>query len=254
MNNSDKKYYTAEELQNAIGSFVRSGDRIGIKNTKEKGFLKYRELIFNNIAGAMNIAFPISKSIIPDDLWEEMLQSFFTNHKAKTNFVWELPKEFVEYCKSEDYAKNLKLPFLNDLLNFEWMEMEIFNMKDIEHPAFVGSGNIETDILVVNPEHSLQVYDYPVHKIDIERPKIEKVKSFIVSYRHSETKDAEFVSLSFLDALLFEKITVDELAIKDALHIIEEEIQQEIPEELKQKSTQFFTKLLENNLFLGFKS
>ena len=253
MKNSENKYYSAEELQNAIGSFVKSGERKPIKNTKEHGFLKYRELIFNNISGAMNVAFPISKSIVPAKEWEEMLQSFFTNHKAQTNFVWELPKEFVNYCKLQDYDKSLNLPFLIDLLSFEWMEIEIFNMKDKIFPDFVSDGNIETDILIVNPEHKFQIYDYPVHKIDIDNPQLEKTKSFIVSYRHSESKDAEFVALSLLDALIFEKITENKLSVNDAINSIADELKQEIPEELKKASVQFFSRLLENNLFLGFK-
>ncbi len=241
-----------KDIHNEIGLFIKTGKNINIKNTNYKGFLKYRELIYNNFESAIETAFPITKNIISENDWNFLVRDFFENHNAKYHEIWRMPKEFIEYCKNNEFEKKLKKPFLLDLLNFEWIEIEIFNMPDKIFPKVKKTGNIQNDILVVNPENILQIYEYPVNKININSPSLKKQQTIIVSYRHPETKNAEFVLLSKLDALIFEKITVNKLSLNDAFIKISKEFKQDISKEIKNNSINIFTQLLQNKLFIGF--
>ena len=54
-------------------------------------------------------------------------------------------------------------PFLDDLLYFEWMEIEVHTMPDRPFPDYVKEGNVLEDRLAFNPEYEIIRMDYPVH-------------------------------------------------------------------------------------------
>ncbi|MCK5824665.1 MAG: putative DNA-binding domain-containing protein [Ichthyobacteriaceae bacterium] len=247
------KFTSGKEIQDSMGHYMLTGDTMKFNNSKEEGLKAYRDLIFNNFEGSIETAFPIFNKILSNKEWELVVADFFENNKSQYNELWKLPKEFVEYFEDKKYAEAFNKPYLNNLLSFEWMEVEVFNMSDVDFPEYKKEGNINTDVLVVNPEYSMDVYDYPIHKINIEKKELDKIQTIIITYRNIKTKNAEYVSLSVLDAFIFEQIIESKISFNKAISIVEKQLNEKLPNDVVSVSEKMFEELLSNSLFLGYK-
>ncbi len=206
--------------QSALAQYCRNGKEVIIKGTIAGRLPYYRRLVFNIIKDALETTYPISLKYIENDLWEEMVYNFFSIHKCTDPQVWRMPKEFYQFCKSNNYAEKYALPFLNDLLWFEWLEVELYMMEDIEYPHFKPSKNWLKEKVAVNPEHRLTKLEYPVH---IEKPfkTIDKKGDyFLLLYREKESGCVQFMNLSVLFAFLIENISNSEKTIEQILNDI----------------------------------
>jgi hypothetical protein len=56
-----------------------------------------------------------------------------------------------------------QFPFLLELLQFEWLEIEVFMMEDADIPRFVPESTSKQKILVGNPEIKILGLQYPIH-------------------------------------------------------------------------------------------
>ena len=155
------------ETYNQQSNFVqycRDGKDVAILGTVPERLPHYRRLVFNIIKDALETTFPISFQYIETEIWDEMVYTFFSNHKCNDPQVWRMPEEFVEFCKTEKYAEKYTLPFLNDLLYFEWLEVELYMMEDISYPLYNSTDNWLKEKIAVNPEHRIIKLEYPVHQ------------------------------------------------------------------------------------------
>jgi len=206
--------------QSTLAQYFRNGKEVSIKGTKSGRLPHYRRLVFNVIKDALETTYPISFKYIEKNIWEEMVYNFFSIHKCSDPQVWRMPKEFYQFCKSNDYAEIYAIPFLNDLLWFEWLEVELYMMEDIEYPEYKSSKNWLTKKVAVNPEHRLIKLEYPVH---LEKP-FDTIKKkgdyFLLLHREKESGRIQFMNLSVLFAFLIENISKSEKTVEQILNDI----------------------------------
>jgi len=201
--------------QSNLAQFCRDGKEVAILNAKPERLSHYRRLIFNVVKDALETTYPISFKYIESQTWDEIVYNFFSLHKCNDPQVWRMPFEFFEFCKSEKYADKYKLPFLNDLLYFEWLEVEIYMMEDLEYPEFENSKNLLPEKIAVNPEHKIIKLEYPVHlKNPIDAVNI-KGDYFLLIYREKESGRVQFVNLSVLYTFLIENIVMAEKTLEE---------------------------------------
>ena len=206
--------------QSNFAQYCRNGKEIAILGTTPNRLPHYRRLVFNIVKDAMETTFPISYKYIETEIWDEMVFNFFSSHKCTDPQVWRMPEEFYEFCKSENYSSKYKLPFLNDLLYFEWLEVELYMIEDIPYPRFSSSKNWLTEKIAVNPEHKLIKLEYPVH---LEKPfdtANKKGDYFLLLYREKETGRVQFVNLSVLFTFLIENIVLAEKTLEEIFNDI----------------------------------
>ena len=106
---------------------------------------------------------------------------------------------------------------LNDLLKFEWEEMEMYNIEDIPYPEFKLQGNIIQNVLAINPEFKLLALKYPVH---LEKPFLAQQKEgnyFVLLFREQESGNIQFVDLSIWFAFVIEQIHQNKKNIAELL-------------------------------------
>ena len=201
--------------QEKLAQYTRDGKLVDIKGVKKDRLHHYRRLTFNIQLQTMEQAFPIAYSIFDFDDWQSMIHDFFNHHNAKCPQIWKLPFEFYQFVLKNNYAQKFNLPFLNDLLFFEWIEIDVHTMDDKIFPHFNLDGNEFNDVLVLNPEYRLDKLEYPVHKIkptDIGTK--DKSNYFLLTYREKETGQVYFIELSVLHTFAFEKITQESKSIR----------------------------------------
>ena len=122
--------------QSKLAQYCRNGKPVAIPGTIETRLPHYRRLVFNVVKDSLEAAYPIAHSFINEKDWREMAYRFFSEHNCQTPQVWKLPFEFYEFATAGDFANKYNIPFLNDLLYFEWLEIEVYMMEDLPFPNF----------------------------------------------------------------------------------------------------------------------
>ncbi len=211
------------ETYNQQSNFVkycRDGKEVAILGTNPERLPHYRRLVFNIIKDTLETTFPISFEYIKTEIWDEMVFNYFSNHKCNDPQVWRMPEEFVDFCKTENYAAKFNLPFLNDLLYFEWLEVELYMMEDVTYPQVNNTTDWLKEKIAVNPEHKIIKLEYPIH---LEKPfeaANKKGDYFLLLFREKETGKVQFVNLSVLFTFLIENIVLAEKTLEEIFNDI----------------------------------
>jgi hypothetical protein len=204
-------------IQQAFSAYCRTGEKVTLPGVAPERLKHYRRLVFNMINDTMESAFPIAFKNIPVRKWKSMVKDFFSHHACQSYQVWKLPLEFYTYGVEHNWEEEYQLPFLNDLLAFEWAEMEVYNMEDVAAAPFTPAGDWLDTPLVLNPEHRLLSFSYPVHLLAKPKELIaNKGIYFVLLYRHPETGHVEFTDLSPWLAFLTEQLVMG-ITVRDIL-------------------------------------
>ncbi|TDL99145.1 MAG: hypothetical protein C4K58_07625 [Flavobacteriaceae bacterium] len=239
------------ELQTELGMYCRTGLNEP-KTSIQNHTFQYRRLVFNIIKDTLKTAFPIAKELIGKHRWKKTVSYFFENHKCQTPQVWKLPFEFYEFYTQNAFPFKKEFPFLLDLLLYEWLEIEIFMMEDLEIEPFTNQKELQSEILVPNPEIRIFPISYPFHiKNANEIKKKDKGQYFVTIHRDYFTKQVKFNDFSYPFVEMLLKINEESTSILQLEEIFSkyEKDQKNIQKEVKQ----FLDFSIENNLILGYK-
>lgn len=206
--------------QSSIAEYCRNGKAIEIEGVNPERLPQYRRLVFNVVKNALQTTYPISTKYIKEDFWQEMMYNFFSTHKCQDPQVWRMPHEFYAFCKEQNYSKKYELPYLNDLLHFEWLEVELYMMEDISYPVFKNKNPGLKDRIAVNPEHQIIKLGYPVHLFNPLEAVNRKGEFYVLLFRERDTGKIQFVNISVLFTFLIENIVSTEKSLEDILNDI----------------------------------
>ncbi len=157
----------------------------GIENPKTDRLKIYRELVFNRFEDFIKATFPNFSSYAGENLRQLIKEFVKTEHRSP--LLLDVGKEFVKFFKNFKSFPKEEKPFLEDLLLYEWLEVEVFNSPD-EETSYEFSWNEKYRLSVFS---RLQEFEYPVHKLkDLRKEEIVKRKGkyYLLIYRDSEDK------------------------------------------------------------------
>ncbi|MCW3463892.1 HvfC/BufC N-terminal domain-containing protein [Chitinophaga nivalis] len=196
-------------IQQTFSTYCRTGEKVRLPGVAPERLKHYRRLVFNMITDTMESAFPIACKHIPTRKWNHMVKTFFSCHACRAWQVWKLPLEFYTYAVENNWEEVYGIPYLNDLLAFEWAEMEVYNMEDIPAAPHTATGDWLETPLVLNPEHRLLALNYPVHTVANEKA-LRKNKGvyFVLLYRDAVTGHVTFMDLSPWLAFVIEQLVM----------------------------------------------
>ena len=172
-----------------------------------------RRLISNVFIDTLSTAFPITKAALGEDAWQELANDFFSNGLPRTPQVWKLPFEFYQFHAERETGSRNSLPFLDDLLYFEWMEVEIHTMPDRPYPDFVSEGDLFKDRLAFNPEYEIVRLEYPVHTHPVSEAIYMKGDYFALLYRMPESGHVQFLNLSALNVYIITRLQEEKVPL-----------------------------------------
>ena len=55
----------------------------------------YREIVFNNIFGAVSACFPVCVQVLGKHAWDKLVRQFFANYQATSPIFREIPQQFL---------------------------------------------------------------------------------------------------------------------------------------------------------------
>lgn len=121
----------------------------------------YRRLVFNNLAGFLENAFPRVRHALEQERWESLLRRFLAEHACRAPCFHDIPGEFLQWLP-ESAADWQDLPWLAELAHFEWAQLAA-DIADGEYPA-VRRADWTEGIPVVSPFAWLLAYRWTVHR------------------------------------------------------------------------------------------
>lgn len=246
-----KQTYNDEKL---LADWVRTGNPVELNVTRQDGFKQYRRLFRNNIHNTLMQTFPITFEVLSKKEWNKLVDDFFATGKVTDGRIWLMAENFYNFVVDAGYIETFKKPWLNDLLLFEWVEIEVYTMNDIPMEHFLNSGDSLYDVLEINPEYRLINLEFPVHLYAAKQTISKKGSYFLLVYRNPENYKVKFSNLHPLAVVVFEKIRTERKSLKQIID--EMDALQETPIDDTQKhELHLFVKLMLNEkAFLGYKS
>lgn len=247
-------------LQTDLGLYCRTGINQPKTSIQEHTF-HYRRLVYNVVKDTLKNAYPITRKLIGKERWKKAVAHFFENHKCQTPQVWMLPKEFCDFYTENSFPFKKDFPFIKELLQYEWLEIEVFIMEDIPIEKFKVENSLKDNskdseqakqILIPNPEIKILPLQYPIHIKKIKQI-IEEDKSqyFVTIHRDYNTKQVKFNDLSYPFVEMLIKINEEDTTIND-LKIIFSKYEKDISK-IEIAINNFVAFAFQNNLLLGFK-
>jgi len=240
-------------IQEQLGEYCRTGEERELPGITPGRIHHYRRLISNVVHDTLRTAFPITVAALEESQWEELVQDFFSEGIPQTPQVWKLPFEFYEYHAGRETGKKMDLPFLDDLLYFEWMEIEIHTMPDRPYPDYVSKGNLFKDILVFNPEYEIIGLDYPIHTHPIKDALQMEGDHFALLYRLPESGHVQFLGLSTLNVYIITRLQEENVPLNEIKNEFARVAGIESGRYLDDALEKYLGDLLERKMILGFK-
>lgn len=238
--------------QSALAEFCRSGSHEFVGQYPEERRRIYRSKVFGIIREALTTAYPITVKVLGEERWQRLVVDFFSQHAAQTPYYWRMPRELCDFVKNADLAARWTLPYLDDLLLFEWLEVEVFRMEDSPVPPYTPEGSVLEHPLVLNPEHRLTQFSYPVYKMSARILEGHRGSYFLLTYRHPKTLSVHFVELSRLHTLMLEVLKQGAFPGRDILQFAAEQLMITMSEDLENRVMLFLEGLIRQGVLLGY--
>ena len=239
-------------IQDLLGEYCRTGEEAEIPGVTPGRVHHYRRLVYNVVRDTMDAAFPISLAALGEETWNLLVQEFFSGGLPQTPQIWKLPLEFYQYHANHETGKRIQKPYLDDLLYFEWIEIEIHTMPDRPYPSYIEHGNIFVDRLAFNPEYEIIKLDYPIHLYAAEESIKHKGDYFVLIMRSPETGYVQFLNLSGLNIFILTKLVEEEVPLNELKGEIASAAGIESGKYLDDALSTFIGDLMKKKLILGF--
>lgn len=202
-----------QEKQYALAAHIRDPEhRPAPAGVEDRRIAIYRELFFNNLRNLLGTMFPVLRKLHDEAHWGHFIREFMRNHRAKTPYFLELPKEFLHFLQNEYQARVDDYPFLLELAHYEYVELALSisteenNMTNIDP-----EGDLLTGIPVKSVLAWVYAYQYPVHRISKTYlpTKAEDQPIYLAVYRQASDK-VGFLELNPVTAALLNAIDENE--------------------------------------------
>lgn len=126
----------------------------------------YEELLFNNLEGFLLACYPVARKFLGKRGWRAAVRRFFAERRSPSPLFRDIPRAFLDWMAGEGGAAHPGLPFLAELMHYEWLELAVSIAPGESDPAAIDTGG---DLLagrpVAHPSARLARYRYPVHRI-----------------------------------------------------------------------------------------
>ncbi len=152
--------------QNEFSAYIRDPfNNPRPADVKQERIETYRELFFNNVDSFLSNNFPVLKTILNEQQWFELSQDFFSNHASSSPYFSEIPEEFIDFLQNERKNED-DLPFLLELVHYEWVEMALSIAKEnIKTNTNDFIENLVQQTIALSPLAWPLAYQFPVQEI-----------------------------------------------------------------------------------------
>lgn len=157
----------------------------------------YRELLYNNLEGFLLACFPVTRRLLGDRRWRQLVRAFFRDARCRTPYFREIPREFLDWLGTLERAPT---PWLLELAHYEWVELAL-DVMEAAPPVHDPCGDLLNGVPLLAPAAMNLGYAWPVHRIGPAfRPRKPRQTQLLV-FRDAED-EVQFVELNPVSARL----------------------------------------------------
>ncbi|HKY64250.1 MAG TPA: putative DNA-binding domain-containing protein [bacterium] len=162
----------------------------------------YRELVSERMLDTLKNISPVARSLLSEKEWWALLWAFLKKAPPKSEILRELAGEFSGYLKARRHPLAKKYPYLGELLEYEYLEIEMRFAPEDEGRTPAGKFRL-------NPAHALASYRWPVHFIseDFRDPKkMPRGYYHLLLWRDPQSLEVKFMEVNGLIAALLRRL------------------------------------------------
>ena len=239
-------------LQSALAEVCRSGVVTEFPGTTSPTRVAtYRSLIHGNFEDTLGSAYPIAKQTLGPKRWNAMVDAFVASHPSSSPQLWRMPEEFCRFVIAERFSEKFKRPYLDDLVRFEWVEIEVFMMEDLNPPPDSLKRDSSSGKLVVNHEFRALTVEYPVFEPIAEGFSKRKGLFQLVTFRNPATLQVEYLLASPLVLALLGTLQEKPRTLAEALEISCRSLEIEVNPDMLDAAKALVQELFSRGMILG---
>ncbi|HAT8252078.1 TPA: hypothetical protein JA489_14375 [Legionella pneumophila] len=204
-----------KQLQNAFSQAARGHQQTQSSKFDERRLNIYRELLLNNLHEVVSPCFPVLLSILPNEIWWQMLKDVLKNQQIITPIFHELPLCIVNYLKAHPMPA---YPFAHELAHYEWVELEVELSEPQKTEASTGAISLLEQTWQLSFTARLLEYNYEVDKISLDyQPKTE-AKTYLIVYQMEG--DVEFLKINELSFQLLSMMLHESMSARNIIQML----------------------------------
>lgn len=157
----------------------------------------YEQLFFNNIHSFFSNLFPVSRSVLGEARWLDLIREYMQKHQARTPLFHELGQEFLLFLQADYQPRDDDPPYLLELAHYEWIELAL--LVDEQEGVYLASPP-KADLKVayrLSPLAIPLVYQWPVDQISADNANLvqPETPTTLLAYRDANDR-VQFMALT----------------------------------------------------------
>lgn len=243
---------STKKKQYKLARYCRGQSSIDLKQVRQERLPVYRRLVYNNIYATLKNAYPLAYNMMETEKWDSLVEGFVKSEAFSDPQLWKMPYALINYTKKNNLAKAWQLPFLDDLLRFEWLEIDVFMMPDLNFEYETKKSDKST-LPIMNKEYRIERFSYPVFKRANPEKLHQEGEYFLLMYRKPSDFQVGVLELSALHVLFFEAL-VNKIGttLNELIEAVLEAFELEKSSCWKQKLHEFLLQLESQELILDW--
>lgn len=229
-----------QEYQKEFVNYLRDPENQQRPSYAAKERIKvYEELLFNNVNGFVETAFPVLQSIIPTDDWKPLVRRFFIEHHCASPFFIEISKQFVDFLAASEQPLLSQFPYLIMLAHYEWLELSVSVRDETNGDPLQEMLDTKSLLTLANTAEPAS-YQFPVHKISAENAHDEASVTpmtqpvYLVIYRKHGVSEVNFLEVNAVTALACSYLQNRKVRFEELLEYLHQHLPQFALEQLQQ--------------------
>lgn len=226
-----------------------------------RGVELYGRLLRYGWHDTMSALYPVCETLLKDQ-WQATVDRYINVCPPSHFNLNQMGKQFPNYLISFEESIVNQYPFIAQLADYEWLELEV-----LEHSAIVSREpwqsldapeQFEALRPIINPTLQLRSYDYGIADLsynienglgidDISAPQ----ETFVVGFRPFQSSNSKLIEASKLSAQFIETATSQELSYKDLALLAIQFYEGEAPESVILDFIELVERLQEIDVLVG---
>jgi hypothetical protein len=263
MNRHARAWLFSDESIDEAPEEVAAIDPQILKEMDRKGASLYAGSINYEHHHMADVIFPYCAKIIGKD-WDELVKDYYQAYPSSHYNFNKICINFSRYLSEQRPELLSKYPYLAELADYEWLELEKSEdereVKNAERIEINSLEQITQYCPMVNPTLTMRHYEYPIPDIAEKLENSKRVqKKFkaeacnVAIYRDSETFNTRFMQLGTASSTIIETAQSKPSSYQELLKIGISLSSYSDPEKIVSEFLELIEELHTDNIFVGSK-
>lgn len=114
-----------QQVQRLFCDWIRRPEQDLSVSVERARMQVYRDLLFNNMCDFVDRVYPVARSLLPEQTWQQLKADFFSHGQCESPFYLDISLHFREYLSAVEHPVLQKYAWLAELLQVEWLELHL---------------------------------------------------------------------------------------------------------------------------------